>query len=356
MRDARAFKISELAERLGASPLAGSAVGLDSKVFQGASLDEAGDGHVTFIRDARHKKALEGTRASVVIVDEAMAADVAGRPYALLIHPNPAAAFARALEALNPGPAMPPGVHPSAVLEEGAKIADSASISALCFVGSGARIGPGTALLPGAHVGAGAGIGADCVLGPRSVVADGCILGDRVRLQSGSVIGSDGFGYAPDTDPAGEPMHRKVPQIGTVRIEDDVEIGAGSCVDRATTGETVVGRGTKIDNLVQVGHNSVIGPLCILCGQVGLAGSSRLGRGVMLGGQVGIAGHLKISDGAKVGAQSGVGGDVAPGDMVSGSPALPHRVWMRAALAFKELPDLLKRVRRIEKKLFGSDR
>jgi UDP-3-O-[3-hydroxymyristoyl] glucosamine N-acyltransferase len=348
------LKISSLASAIGARAVSGTAVLADHEVHAGAALDAATEGAVAFYADARYQGALETTGASAVVVDETTLEALGDRPFARLVHPNPAAAFARVLEVLHPEPAAEAGVHASAVVEAGAEVDPSASVMAQAFVGAGARVGARTRLHPGAYVGPGAVVGADCVLGPRSVVAAGCVLGDRVRLQPVAVVGSDGFGYALDTDEDGTPMHRKIPQVGIVRVEDDVEIGACACIDRATTGETVVGRGTKIDNLVQVGHNSTIGPLSILCGQVGLAGTSRIGTGVILAGQVGVAGHLEVGDGAKVGAQSGIGGDVPPGATVSGSPAIPHRVWLRAALAFKEIPEILKRVRRLEKKVGGD--
>jgi UDP-3-O-[3-hydroxymyristoyl] glucosamine N-acyltransferase len=193
-------------------------------------------------------------------------------------------------------------------------------------------------------VGEGSRIGEDCVLQPGAVVRERCVVGNRVLLQPGVVLGSDGFGFA--FDPSG-PAHVKVPQIGTVRIEDDVEVGAGSCIDRATTGETVVGRGTKIDNLVQIAHNVRVGPLSILCAQVGISGSTEIGEGVVLAGQVGVVGHVHIGDGARIAAQSGVPHDVAPGATVSGYPAVDHALWLRQSAALKQLPELLRELREL---------
>ena len=175
-----------------------------------------------------------------------------------------------------------------------------------------------------------------------------CVLGNRVLLQPGVVVGSDGFGFA--FDPAG-PAHVKVPQVGTVRIEDDVEVGAGSCIDRATTGETLIGRGTKIDNLVQIAHNVRVGPLSIVCAQVGISGSTEVGQGVVLAGQVGIVGHVHVGDGARIAAQSGVPHDVPPGATVSGYPAVERSLWLRQSAALKQLPELLREVRELRARI-----
>ncbi|HZX43913.1 MAG TPA: UDP-3-O-(3-hydroxymyristoyl)glucosamine N-acyltransferase, partial [Myxococcaceae bacterium] len=215
---------------------------------------------------------------------------------------------------------------------------------ALAVVEAGAVVGPRSVLWPGSYLGEGSRLGEDCVLQPGAVVREHCVLGNRVLLQPGVVVGSDGFGFA--FDPAG-PAHVKVPQVGTVRIEDDVEVGAGSCIDRATTGETVIGRGTKIDNLVQIAHNVRVGPLSILCAQVGISGSTEVGSSVVLAGQVGIVGHVRVGDGARVAAQSGVPHDLPPGATFSGSPAVEHSLWLRQSAALKQLPELLREVREL---------
>ena len=209
----------------------------------------------------------------------------------------------------------------------------------------------------GAHVLDGARVGDDCTLWPGAVVREHCIVGNRVVLQPNSVVGSDGFGFAFDLEADGSgPMHRKVPQAGIARIEDDVELGACSCVDRATLGETVIGRGTKIDNLVQIGHNVRVGPLCLIVAQVGISGSTELGQGVILAGQAGIVGHLRIGDGARVGAQSGVAHDIADGDTVSGSPARPHREWLRLSAALPRVPELLREIRKLQQRVEQLER
>jgi UDP-3-O-[3-hydroxymyristoyl] glucosamine N-acyltransferase len=195
-------------------------------------------------------------------------------------------------------------------------------------------------------------VGDDCVLWPGAVVRELCIVGNRVVLQPNSVVGSDGFGFAFDLEGDGNgPMHRKVPQAGIARIEDDVELGACSCVDRATLGETVIGRGTKIDNLVQIGHNVRVGPLCLLVAQCGISGSTELGQGVVLAGQVGVVGHLRIGDGARAGAQAGVAHDVPDGETVTGYPAMSHRQWLRMSAALPRVPELLREVRKLQQRV-----
>lgn len=314
-----------------------------------ASLDAAGPDQIAFYAHARYRSALAATRAGAVILAPADAALADGRP--LLQVRDPQLAFARISAALNPADHASPGIDPRAVVHPSAHVDPSAAVLPLCFVGRGARVGPRTVLHSGAVVGEGATVGADCVLYPNAVVRERCVLGDRVTLQPGAVIGSDGFGYAYD---AARSEHVKVPQLGIARVEDDVEIGACACVDRATAGETVIGRGTKIDNLVQVGHNVTVGPNSILCGQAGVSGSSRLGAGVVLAGQVGIAGHLSVGDGAKLAGKSGVIGDVPAGATWAGVPAGPHFGWLRQMAALRRLPELEKAVEALRQAVGGA--
>ncbi|RMG21211.1 MAG: UDP-3-O-(3-hydroxymyristoyl)glucosamine N-acyltransferase [Deltaproteobacteria bacterium] len=342
------MRIAELAGALGARIVGGE--GAEAReVERAAGLEDAGPGALTFYANPRYRARLLETRATAVLLDEAAARSLPDgfEPIRLLVD-NPYAAYARALALLHPRVRPAPGIHPSAMVDPEAHVDPSAHVGALAYVGPGAEIGPGTVLHPQVHVGREVRIGAECELYPHAVVLDGCVLGRRVVLQAGAIVGGDGFGYALDTE-EGRPIHRKVPQVGIVRIEDDVEIGAGACIDRATTGETVVGRGTKIDNLVQVGHNVRIGPASILCGQTGIAGSAKIGAGVVLAGQVGVVGHLTVGDGARVGAKAGVHNDVAEGETVTGYPAWPQATWLRAMAALKTLPSLVKRVRRLER-------
>ena len=318
-------------------------------------LEDAGPEHVSFYSNARYKPQLLATKAGAVIVSEDDAGLVPSTA-AKLIAAQPYAVFARASAVFHPVSRPAAGVQPGAHVAEGAEVDPSASVAAGAVVGRGAKIGPRTVLHPGAVVAEEARVGADCTLHSCSVVREKCVLGDRVILQPNAVIGSDGFGFAFDLEGDEElgiegPFHRKIPQAGIVRIEDDVEIGACTCVDRATLGETVIGRGAKIDNLVQIAHNVKVGPQSLLVAQCGVSGSTELGAGVILAGQVGVVGHLKVGDGARVGAQSGVSRDVAEGDTVSGSPAVAHRDWLRLSAALPRLPDLLRDLRKLQQRV-----
>ena len=260
--------------------------------------------------------------------------------------PSPHLAFARILALFHPGPALERGVSPRAQVHPSARVDPSATVMAFAVVEAGAEVGARTVLWPGVYVGLEAQVGSDCVVHPSVVIRERCRVGNRVVLQPAAVVGSDGFGFA--FDPSG-PSHVKVPQIGIVRIEDDVEVGAGTCIDRATTGETVIGRGTKIDNLVQIAHNVRVGPLSILCAQVGVSGSTDLGAGVVLAGQVGVVGHVTIGDG-EGGCPVGRGPDVEPGRW---SP-VPRRWSARSGpttAALKQLPELLKQIRALRARI-----
>ena len=262
-------------------------------------------------------------------------------------------AFAKLATLFHPPAQALPVMAEQAFVHASARVDPSAEIMPFAFVGPDAVVGPRCILHPGVYLGPGARLGADCVLWPNAVVRDRCVLGDRVVLEPGCVVGSDGFGFA--FDPEGEagagPRHYKVPQTGIVVVEDDVELGANTCVDRATLGVTRIGRGAKIDNLVQLAHNVEVGPLSILVSQVGIAGSTKLGAGVMAGGQVGVVGHVQIGDGAKLLAQAGVSNDVPAGETVFGSPARSRGLAGRIEASLSRLPELMTRVRELEKKL-----
>jgi UDP-3-O-[3-hydroxymyristoyl] glucosamine N-acyltransferase len=340
------FTLAELAARVG-----GEAAGDPGLVLaRVAPLEDAGPSDVSFLANKKYRKAFEASRAGAVVVepDEAVPA---GRT--VIRARNAYLAFARISTLFHPPEQAMPVVAEQAFVHPSAQVDPSAEVMPFAYVGPGAVVGARCILHPGTHVGPGARLGDDCVLWPNAVVRDRCVLGHRVVLEPGCVVGSDGFGFA--WDPEGEagsgPRHYKVPQAGIVVVEDDVELGANTCVDRATLGVTRVGRGAKIDNLVQIAHNVEVGPLAILVGQVGVAGSSKLGAGVVAAGQVGIVGHVRIGDGAKLLAQAGVTNDVAPGAVLSGSPARPHGEWLRQEGALARLPELVKRVRELEKKL-----
>ncbi|HEY7678552.1 MAG TPA: UDP-3-O-(3-hydroxymyristoyl)glucosamine N-acyltransferase, partial [Candidatus Methylomirabilis sp.] len=264
------MRLSELAAALGCSLEGDGAV--EIRGLRGIREAEAGD--LTFVANPRYLESLATSRAAAVILGP----EVPRPPMAALRSSNPYLAFARALRLLHPAPPEPPGVHPTAVLEEGVRLGPGVRIGALCFVGGGSDIGAGSSVAPQVHIGRGVRLGRECVIHPHAVVADGCWLADRVVVQSGAVIGGDGFGYARDRDG----RYHKIPQVGRVVLEDDVEVGANTTIDRATMGETRIGRGTKIDNLVQIAHNVVVGQDTVIVAQVGISGSTTVGSRVTL--------------------------------------------------------------------------
>ncbi|HUJ29352.1 MAG TPA: UDP-3-O-(3-hydroxymyristoyl)glucosamine N-acyltransferase [Myxococcales bacterium] len=321
-----------------------------------APLKDATADQLAFYANPRYRKDLAATRAAAVIVgsDEASAVPATS---AALIAAQPYVAFAKASAAFHHELVLEPGIQSGAFVDESAQIHPTAAIAPGAYVGPSAKIGARTTLLAGARVLDDARVGEGCTLWPGAVVREKCIVGNRVVLQPNCVVGSDGFGFAFDLEgDGGGPMHRKVPQAGIVRIEDDVEVGACTCIDRATLGETVIGRGTKIDNLVQIAHNVRVGPLSLLVAQCGVSGSTELGQGVILAGQVGVVGHLKLGDGARVGAQSGVSRDLADGETVSGSPAIAHRDWLRMSAALPRVAELLREVRKLTQRVEELER
>lgn len=335
--------LGEVAKLIG-----GRLVGDGSVVITGVGgIREATPGELTFLSNPKYLKFLSTTSASAIIVSEQFrsgnAAD--GRP--LVVADDPYLAFVRAVELFaDTGSCVKKGVHGSAVVADSASLGEDVAIGASAVVMDRARIGAGSTIYPGSYIGVGATIGSQVVIYPNVTINAGTVIGDRVMIHSGTVVGSDGFGFMADGD-----VHRKIPQIGNVVIDDDVEIGAGVCVDRATVGTTRICRGTKIDNLVHIGHNVVIGEGSIVVAQVGISGSTEVGQHVMLGGQAGIAGHIEIGDGAMVGAQSGVTRSIASGERVSGYPAQKHTLSKRLLACLQRLPALFQRVRELEKAL-----
>ena len=311
-----------------------------------APLESATPGTISFLGDRRLAHLLATTRASAVIMP--LEAPDPAMP-TLRVH-HPYLAFVSVVELLHPPKrSAAPGVHPTAVVAPTAKIGPRASIGPHATVGERTTIGADAVLHAGVAIYEDVTIGVGFTAHANAVVREGARLGDRVTLHAGAVIGSDGFGYLPLPD-----GNKKIPQVGTVVLEDDVEIGACSTVDRAALGATVVGRGTKIDNLVMIGHGCRIGEHCLLAGQVGLAGGTTLGARVMLGGQAGSAGHLTVGDGAQVGAQAGMHRDIPAGTVVSGYPAMEARTWRRVIMTFPRLPEVFRRLRRLERALgFG---
>ncbi|HUR59155.1 MAG TPA: UDP-3-O-(3-hydroxymyristoyl)glucosamine N-acyltransferase [Opitutaceae bacterium] len=316
-----------------------------------ASLADASAGDLSFLGNAKYKADVDATRASVVLLPRKFAGEPKPNQLFLLVE-NPSVALARLCarieQSLWPTPA--PGVHPSASIAAGAKVARTATIGPLCVIESGAIVGEHVHLQAQVFVGANVAIGDHSWLMPGVIVGAECKVGRRVRVQPGVVIGSDGFGYE-----FVDGRHEKVPQVGIVEIGDDVEIGANSTLDRARFSRTVVGEGTKIDNLVQIGHNVVIGKHCLLCAQAGISGSTKLEDYVVLGGQVGVGGHITIGKAVKAGGQAGITADVPANSFVNGTPAMPYILERRIAVLQQKLPDLFKRVDALEAQVAGAE-
>lgn len=332
------FTVAQIAKQL-----QGEVFGDASAVLTGfAPADRARPGDLTFAENADYFIRAESSAASAIIVDGLFASE----QKTIIRVANARVAFARAMGIFFPEATYPAGVHPTAVIGAGAQVDATAHIGPHCVVGENVQIGARSVLKGGDHVGAGCKLGEDVILFPNVTLYPRTELGNRVRIHAGTVIGSDGFGYVPDAG-----AHRKVPQIGNVIIRDDVEIGANSSVDRGALGPTIIGKGTKIDNLVQIAHNVVIGDHCIVVGQAGIAGSTKLGDYVVLGGQVGLAGHLKVGSRATIAAKSGVMHDVPEGEKWLGAPAQPDRQTKRQMIAIQHLPDLIRRVSELERKL-----
>ena len=333
------MKVKELAERLGCR-LEGDGE-LDIRRVSG--LEEAAPGDLTFFTNPKYAAELRATRASAVI----LAPDAGPAPCAMLRDPQPYLAFARAVELFEDRWRPAPGAHSLAVVGHGVRIGEGASVGPFAVIGEGAVIGARTIVYPHVVIGRDAHVGADCVLHVRVSVRERVRIGSRVVLQDGAVIGSDGFGFARRPDGT----HHKIPQIGAVIIEDDVEIGANTAIDRPAVGETRVGAGSKIDNLVQIAHGVTIGRNVLLAAQVGIAGSATVEDGVTLAGQVGVAGHLTIGKGVTATAQSGIPNSVEAGAFISGYPAIGNREWLKASALFRRLPELRKRVSELESRI-----
>ncbi len=329
------MKLGEIARKLGCEVQGDAALEISGV----AGIEEAQAGELTFLVNRKYRPALATTRASAILVSR----DEPTVPMAALRSVNPYLDFARAIELFHPAQAYAPGVHPTAVVASTAKIGAGAHVGPYCFVDEDVEIGPNAVLHSFVTIYRGARIGDDFFAHSHACVREGCRIGNRVLLQNGVVVGSDGFGFAREASG----RWCKMRQAGITIIEDDVEIQAHSAIDRATIGETHIGRGTKIDNLVQVGHACKVGEDSLLCGQVGLAGTTRVGNKCMLAGQVGAAGHLTIGDGAILTAQSGVPTDVPPGAIYSGYPAMDNLAWRKSVAVFNRLPELQRELREL---------
>ena len=333
------MKLKDIAERLDCR-LAGDG---DIEITAVAGLEEAGPGELTFLSNPRYARLLRETKASAVII----AGEVEDLPISFLISDNPYLDFARALELFYQPPQPKTGIHPSAAIAASASIGRNASIGPYAVIGERAVIGNNAVIHSHVAIYEGVRIGDDFLAHSHVTVREFCEIGDRVIVQNGAVIGSDGYGFAQQKDGA----HYKIVQSGKVVIEDDVEIQANSCIDRAAVGETRIQRGSKIDNLVQIGHAVKVGENAILCAQVGISGSTTIGNNCVFAGQVGLVNHLNIGDNVLITAQSGVPSDVASGQKLSGYPAMDNRRWLRCAAVFNRLPELEKKIRELAKKL-----
>ncbi len=318
----------------------------DLEITSVAGIEHAGPGQLTFLANRKYFALLKTTRASAVLVEENISVerDASQPPLAALRSPNPYLAFAKAIELFYQAPRYAPGIHPTAIIASAAKVGPGAHIGPYCYIDEEVEIGGNAVLHSFVCVYRGAKIGNDFFAHAHAVVREFCRIGDRVILQNGVVIGGDGLGFAKQKDGT----WYKMAQSGPAVLEDDVEVQANACVDRATVGETRIGRGTKLDDLVLIGHASQVGSHTMLCGQVGLAGSTKIGDHCILAGQVGTAGHLTVGEGTIITAQSGVPNDVPSRALYSGYPAVDNRQWLKMMAALNNLPELQKRIRELE--------
>ena len=333
------MKLGELASRLGAE-LRGDA---NVEITGVKGIEEAGPAEITFVANPKYAGLARETKAAAVLVEPNFPEIEA----ATLRLKNPYHAFSRTLAIFYQPPSYSPGVHPTAVIHATAEIGEGAHIGAYVVIGPNVKLGPCATLLPHVVLYPGVKAGSHFFAHAHSVVRENCELGDNVTLENGAIVGADGFGFSKNDLGQWE----KIPQSGPVRIGNRVDVQANACVDRATVGATEIGDGSKIDNLVQIGHGSRVGNDTLVCAQTGLAGSSVIGDNVILAGQTGVAGHCTVGDGVILTAQSAVSHDVPPGKMISGSPGFDNRIWLRAVAIFQRLPELLKRLDRLEKRV-----
>ena len=315
----------------------------DIDIVRVAGIQDAGPGDLTFVANAKYEKALPATRASAVI----LRSDTLTAPCAILRTHDPYLAFARAVGLFTPIERPAPGIDAHAAIAADAQVGQNVSIGPFVAIGEGASVGDGTVIHPNVTIGSGARIGADCVIHSNVSIRERVTIGNRVVLQNGVVIGADGYGFVR----RGDGTHEKIPQVATVVIEDDVELGANTTVDRPAVGETRIRAGTKIDNLVQIGHGVTVGRNVLMAAQVGIAGSTSIGDDVTFGGQVGVGGHLTIGRGAVAVGQSGVTNSLDAGGMVAGYPAIDAREWRKASVVFRRLPELKRRIEQLEARL-----
>jgi UDP-3-O-[3-hydroxymyristoyl] glucosamine N-acyltransferase len=309
-----------------------------------ATIEEAQPTQLTFISNIKYRRYLTLTKASAVIIDDPT---LLPEGLSAIISPHPYLTFAQALSLFFRPPQLSNGIHPQAYISASAHLSEGVSIGPFTVIGDHVSIGLNTTILSHCAIYPGVKIGAYSLIHSHCVIREGCCLGDHVILQNAAIVGTDGFGYAKRHD---QSWH-KIPQTGTVILQDEVEIGSGTVIDRATLGTTRIGHGTKIDNLVQIGHGSTVGERSLLCAQAGLAGSTRVGNEVIIGGQAGAGGHLTIGDKVIATPQTGIPNSVEPGSVISGSPAIDHRNWLKSSAVFAQLPQLQQELRRLKARI-----
>ncbi len=328
--------------------VAGDLAGDGERIISGvASFADATGTDITFAAQASFLKQLDQATAGVVLVPR----DIACATVPVIRVDHPQMAFAKIIAAFHPPSRLSTGIHPRAVIGDDFSCGKDLAVGAGAVIGDRVTVGDRVQIHPNVVIGDQVVMGDDVILHPNVTILERCVIGHRVIIQAGTVVGSDGYGYASDAG-----GHHKIPQIGIVRIDDDVEIGANNCIDRGALGSTHLRAGVKTDNLVHIAHNVVVGENALLVAQVGIAGSVTIGKNAILAGQAGIAGHLTIGEGVIIGSQAGIGQSVADGEILSGSPGIPHRLWLRVQRAMTKLPELLKQVASIEKRLVQVER
>ncbi len=338
------MKLGELASRLSCELVGDSEIEISGL----ATIETAEKGQMTFLSNRKYRRYMATTRASAVITDDPGNLD---HGQAGLISAHPYLTFAEAVYLFYAREPEPRSIHPQAIISPTASLGENVSIGAFTVIADRVKIGDNVTIHPHCYIYPDVEIGRDALIYSHCTIREGCRLGARVILQNNVVIGSDGFGYAPRPDKS----WYKILQAGIVILEDEVEVGAGSVIDRATLGATIIGHGTKIDNLVQVGHGCTVGENTLLCAQVGLAGSTQVGDQVVLGGQVGAAGHLKIGDRVMATAQTGIPSSVESDRIISGYPAIDNRNWLKSSAVFAQLPELQKEIRKLKERLNRLD-
>ncbi len=338
------MKLSELAERTGARVEGASD---DFEIVGAAGLDEAGEGQVTFLANPRYTPRVNSTRASAIFLSEDVQTE---RQIAILRVKDPYLAYTRALRIFNPEAELEPFIHPSAVIDPTARLAKRVAIGACAVIGRNAFIGDEVRIFPNVTIYDDVTIGRGSVIHSGVAIRERTVVGERVVIHNNAVVGCDGFGYAKDE----EKHWLKIPQTGRVVIEDDVEIGAATTIDRASVGESRIGRGSKVDNLVQIGHSCTVGEDTLLCAQVGLAGSTHIGNRVILAGQAGVAGHLTIGDDVVLTAKSATSHDIPAGKVISGIPAFDNKDWLRSTAAFRRLGEMQRTLRDLERRIIAA--